>query len=93
MSCRSRAVAAGWIAAALAVTVVGCGSEPSPADPTETSQAPGTSEHGSLAHCLHEHGIDESAVSPAGPPPGVDPGTWDKAMQACSPLGPGPAAP
>jgi len=51
------------------------------------------SEHGSLAQCLREHGVPDSA-GPAvlGPPTGVDPGVWDQARKACSPLEPGPAS-
>ena len=48
------------------------------------------SEHGGLPHCLSEHGVTESTVSPADQPPGVDQATWDKAIQACSSLAPGP---
>ncbi|BBY57818.1 hypothetical protein [Mycolicibacterium sarraceniae] len=56
-----------------------------------TSVNPG--EHGSLGQCLHEHGVPDSA-GPAvlGPPAGVDPGVWDQARKACSPLEPGPAS-
>ncbi len=50
-----------------------------------------TVEHGSFANCLSEHGVDESAASPVGPPADVDQETWDKAMEACSTLAPGPA--
>ena len=72
------------VAASLAL-LVGCGSQPSaPESPTSST------EHGSLAHCLAEHGVTETAVSPAGPPPGVDEKTWTEAMQACNKLGPGP---
>ncbi len=75
-------------AAAINAALTGCSQEP--ANP-EQSVTPGTGGHGSFAQCLHEHGVDESAVSPAGPPAGVDPGTWQAAMQACNTLAPGPA--
>ncbi|WP_396927627.1 hypothetical protein [Mycolicibacterium sp.] len=58
--------------------------------PSAATSAP--AEHGSLAHCLHEHGVPDSAGSGVlGPPQGVDPGVWDQAKNACSPLEPGPA--
>jgi hypothetical protein len=58
-----------------------------------SSSTPAPSEHGSLAHCLHEHGVPDSAGSGVlGPPQGVDPGVWDLAKKACSPLEPGPAS-
>ncbi|AQT81707.1 hypothetical protein B1R94_24335 [Mycolicibacterium litorale] len=87
------------VAAATAAVVAGCAPSPAPSQPTVISPAPSTStggsatpEHGSLAHCLHEHGVPDSAgTAVLGPPPGVDPGTWDEAMQACSTLAPGPA--
>ncbi|MFA5707974.1 hypothetical protein [Mycolicibacterium sp.] len=73
--------------------LVGCGSESS--DPAETTgeetTVTTTVEHGSFANCLSEHGVDESAASPVGPPADVDQETWDKAMEACSTLAPGPA--
>ncbi len=80
--------------------VVGCGSStPAPAPGSNTS-TPATAEHGAFAHCLGEHGVIEPAGSPAGPQPGpvtapngVDPSTWEQAMQACSSLAPGPAGP
>ncbi len=96
--------AAGLVAAA---TLAGCASEPPADTPnttsgtsaqTATSEAPAqsstTSEtqsgHGSLAQCLTEHGVP-AAPGPAGPPPGVDPGAWNEAMQACATYAPGPA--
>ena len=72
------------IAALALLALAGCSSKPS------APPAPST-EHGGFAHCLNEHGVTESTVSPAGPPAGVDQDTWDKAMQACSSLAPGPA--
>ena len=72
------------IAASALLALAGCGSQPS------APPAPST-EHGGFAHCLSEHGVTESAVSPAAPATGVDQDTWDTAMQACSSLAPGPA--
>lgn len=76
-----------------------------PADPAAPSlpppavtTIPGTREHGALAECLNEHGVEEPSSPETGPapgpapaPPGVDQDTWEDAMQACSSLGPGPA--
>lgn len=80
-------------AAAALVTLAGCGSEP-PAEPPDTTsettaEAPGG--HGSLAQCLREHGVPAAPGPTAGPPPGIDPATWQQAMAACSSLAPGPA--
>ena len=83
-------LAAGVVAAGM---LAGCASEPPapdpPAEQTTTSVAP--SGHGSLAHCLSEHGVPAAPGPAAGPPPGVDPDTWNRAMQACSSFAPGPA--
>ena len=85
---RNARIAMLTFAVATVAGLAGCASE------SDTDPAPSTtSEHGSFAHCLTEHGVTESAVSPAGPPAGVDQDTWDKAMQACGTLGPGPAGP
>ncbi|OYN81674.1 hypothetical protein [Mycolicibacterium sphagni] len=98
----------GVAAAALAV-LVGCAPTPNPSQPTVISPAPSTSgvatsssaaptsaapaQHGSLAECLHEHGVPDSAGAVVlGPPAGVDPGVWDQARKACSALEPGPAS-
>lgn len=86
------------LAAAIALSLAGCGSgSPEHTEPTSTSP---TAEHGALAHCLAEHGVtgpNGAAVGPpmgpAAPPAGVDPGTWERAMQACGSLEPGPAGP
>jgi len=48
--------------------------------------------HGSLAHCLSEHGVPAAPGPAVGPPPGVDQNIWHSAMQACSSLAPGPAS-
>ena len=69
--------------------IAGCSSK-SESPPAETTTP---TVHGSLAECLHANGVPKSA-GPAvvlGRPDGVDQATWDKAMQACSTLGPGPA--
>ena len=76
--------AAGILAAALALTA--CSSSESGPAPTSTAPA----EHGSWAHCLSEHGVQAPPGPIAGPPAGVDPDTWQQAMQACSTLAPGP---
>lgn len=61
--------------------------------PAPNVSTPAPSEHGSLAHCLHEHGVPDSAGSGVlGPPHDVDPGVWDQAKKACSSLEPGPAS-
>lgn len=84
-------------AAAAAALLAGCTSNPTPSGPpTAISPAPtaetvAPAEHGSLAHCLQQHGVTEAGDSVVlGPPPGVDQATWDKAMKACSTLAPGP---
>jgi hypothetical protein len=100
-----RSIAIGVAMAASAI-LAGCAPTPSPSQPTAISPAPNTAgttpstttsaapaEHGSLAQCLHQHGVPDSA-GPAvlGPPAGVDPGVWDQARKACTPLEPGPAS-
>lgn len=87
-------------ALALAVTalIAGCSStsskSPETKAPDTTPSAPSsTVQHGALANCLHEHGVPDSTGSVVlGVPPGVDPGTWDTAMKACSTLEPGPSS-
>jgi len=74
--------------------IAGCSSKPAePSAPESPSPSPSTSSHGTLADCLHAHGIPESAGPAAvlGPPAGVDQAAWDQAMAACSQLAPGPA--
>ncbi|GAY14316.1 hypothetical protein [Mycobacterium sp. shizuoka-1] len=84
-------------AAAAAAVLAGCTPTPTPSQPTAISPAPSStgsapSEHGSLAQCLHDHGVPDSAGGAVlGPPAGVDPGVWESARKACSPLEPGPA--
>ncbi|MGV0792975.1 hypothetical protein [Mycolicibacterium sp. XJ1819] len=79
-----------WLAACLSAAAIlaGCGSEP-PAQQPSPSVAP--TEHGSLAHCLGEHGVPAAPGPAVGPPPGVPAETWQQAMQECSSLAPGPA--
>jgi hypothetical protein len=80
--------------AAAAVLVSACGSEaPEPEPGSPSSPAPSSPTHGALAQCLSDHGVPAAPGPTAGPPPGVDPATWQKAMQECSTLEPGPAAP
>lgn len=63
-----------------------------PASRVETVTTP-PAPHGGLADCLHAHGVPESAGAAVvlGPPGGVDPATWQQAVQACSSFAPGPA--
>jgi len=77
---------------AAALVLTGCGSSAPPPAP-EPTFAPG--EHGSLAACLREHGVPESAAPGAalGPPAGVDQPIWQEAMRACADFAPGPATP
>jgi len=78
-------------AAAVALVLASCSSKsPDPTNPPATSETPSTG-HGALAECLSEFGVPAAAGPAAGPPPGVDEDTWHEALQACSPLGPGPA--
>jgi hypothetical protein len=76
-------------ALAAVALVSACSDTPSAPTPT-TSTAPTT--HGAFGECLREHGVADPPHSPfAGPPAGVDQGTWDSAMRACGSLA--PAAP
>jgi hypothetical protein len=77
---------------AAAFVLAACSSNQAPSEPSSTEPA---ASHGSLAECLKTHGVDESSGPAAvlGPPAGVDPATWEAAMQACSTLAPGPAGP
>lgn len=83
-------------AAAIAI-LAGCASEPPAEQQTTTTSTTtfGTSKtpagHGSLAQCLSEHGVPAAPGPAAGPPPGVDADTWNRAMQACASFAPGPA--
>ena len=81
------------VVASAALALSGCSSASNEPDTSTPSSAP--AEHGSLAECLKSNGVTESGGTPAvlGPPAGVDPGTWDEAMKACSTLAPGPATP
>ncbi|MCX2928805.1 hypothetical protein ORI20_00865 [Mycobacterium sp. CVI_P3] len=96
----------GAAAAAAAAVLAGCTPAPTPSQPTAISPAPSSTDastpvttgdspagHGSLAQCLHQHGVPESAGSAViGPPASVDPGVWEQARKACSALQPGPAS-
>ena len=70
--------------------IAGCSSKP--AEPS-APESPSTSSHGTLADCLHAHGVPETAGPAAvlGPPAGVDQAVWDQAMTACAQMAPGPA--
>jgi hypothetical protein len=81
---RAALLAAGIAAAGI---LAGCSSNP----PTEQSTAVPEAGHGSLAHCLSEYGVPAVPGPAVGPPPGVPEETWNRAMQACSSLAPGPA--
>jgi hypothetical protein len=78
--------AAGIVATAAALTA--CSPSESGPQPVPSSTSP---EHGSLAHCLSEHGIEATPGPAATAPPGVDQDAWQRAMQACATLAPGPA--
>jgi hypothetical protein len=74
------------VGSALLGGAVGCGSNAAPpAQPGTSTSTAVTVGHGAFAQCLGDHGVAE----PAGAA-GVDQGTWDKAMQACGSLAPGP---
>ena len=66
-----------------------------PAQPVEeTTTAPSAVPsvgHGSFAYCLGEHGVPAPPGPATEPPPGIDPETWNAAMEECSTLAPGPA--
>ena len=87
-----RTASAAVLTAAFLLTA--CSGKQTPSEPAGTDWKPPSS-HGSLAECLQAHGVPESSGPAAvlGPPAGVDPGQWDKAMKACSSLAPGPAGP
>lgn len=92
------AVAALAIPVAGTLLIAGCSSKPGSDAPTttESSSVPAKpAEHGGLAECLRSQGVADAGGPAAvlGPPAGVDQATWDKAMQACSSLAPGPGAP
>lgn len=90
--CCRRAIALMASATAVAAGTMACSSGTTPQDQTGTSTTTSAAAgHGSLAHCLSEHGVPTTPGLAVGPPPGVDPGTWQRAMQACSSLAPGPA--
>ena len=74
---------------AAAVIVAGCSSNEAPSEQSST-QAPAPSGHGAYASCLHDQGVSAPPGPVAGPPPGTDEATWQKATQACASLAPGP---
>ncbi len=81
---------AGYALAVMAVsTACATSTEPEAPAPAPTSAAP-TTEHGSYAQCLAEHGIE--GATPLGPPPGVEPAAWEQATAACADHAPGPPA-
>lgn len=79
---------------AAALLLAACSGQQAPSQPT-TTDAERVPAHGSLAECLKANGVAESSGPAAvlGPPAGVDPAQWDKAMKACATLAPGPAGP
>lgn len=83
---RAMRLAVGIAAAGL---LAACSTEAPPAQQSPTSVAP--TGHGTLAQCLSEHDVPSAPGPAVGPPPGVDPDTWQQAMRACSSLAPGPA--
>lgn len=81
-----RAAAAVVCAFGAASLTAGCAAE------RESTPAPAS--HGGFADCLHANGVPAgTGPAVAGPPAGVDPATWERAMSACSTGAPGPAAP
>ncbi|MCW1959089.1 MAG: hypothetical protein KIH64_011210 [Mycobacterium sp.] len=85
-----------WLIATVstfALLLAACSGKQAPSQPTTGSEP--MPAHGSLAECLRANGVPESSGPAAvlGPPAGVDPAKWDKAMKACGSLAPGPAGP
>lgn len=86
-------------AVAVLAAAAACSSDAAPADQTGTSSsvAPSApSGHGAYALCLEDNGVSAGVPAPPsgpGKPPGVDQATWDKAVQVCSSLAPGPGPP
>ncbi|WP_163721700.1 hypothetical protein [Mycolicibacterium psychrotolerans] len=87
---RPLAVTAALTAAGI---VAACSSPSADVPASSTTTVSPSVGHGSLAYCLGQHGVPAPPGPASGPPPGVDPATWDAAMQACSSLAPGPDAP
>jgi hypothetical protein len=73
--------------------IAGCSSKAAEPSAPESPPSSSQSAHGTLADCLHAHGVPESAGPAAvlGPPAGVDQAVWDQAMTACAQMAPGPA--
>lgn len=83
------ALATAGVAAACSAPVEDPSGPSAPSVSTSTSVAPSVG-HGSLAYCLSQHGMPAAPGPTTGPPPGVDPAAWEKAMADCSSLAPGP---
>ncbi|MCW2690078.1 MAG: hypothetical protein JWR37_4968 [Mycobacterium sp.] len=94
-----RLTACAVAAAALFSGTVACSPSTTGPDQTATSTSTTTGEqrpagHGAYARCLEDNGVPAPPPgAPASAPPGVDQQTWDKAMQACDSLAPGPPGP
>ena len=82
-----------WLAASVAAAgiLAGCSSNSPDEQPTTGESTIAPNGHGSLAQCLTEQGVPAAPGPGGGPPAGVDPDTWQQAMQSCSSLAPGPA--
>lgn len=86
------------VATATTVLLIGgcsAGTDGSDSGSSAPQAPPAPAAHGGLAECLKGQGVADAGGPAAvlGPPAGVDQATWDKAMQACSSLAPGPGAP
>ncbi|MGH3675944.1 MAG: hypothetical protein ACRDU5_09460 [Mycobacterium sp.] len=78
------------VAATTVATFAGCSSDTAPSQQTPPpAEAP---RHGTYAGCLARHDVPTPPPGPGGPPPGVDQATWEKAVQACASLAPGPVS-
>lgn len=73
------------VALAAAGVLAACGSGDSSAPDTSS-----TSDHGSYADCLNQHGVPAAPGPNTGPPAGVDRTAWEDALDACASLAPGP---
>ena len=78
-----------WTLLAVLALVPACSHTAS--TPTSTTTPP---THGAFGECMRAHGVSEPPHSPiAGPPAGVEQGTWDNAVRACASLAPSPPGP